>query len=96
VVYHCCDVLCCAVRCCAVLCDAVPCSAEDLQQAILKAAPMLEEANAAVVTTGHTAAAGDARVRHALALAHSLTEVHGARSAVAMLLCALLFVSGRI
>lgn len=54
------DRLCCAgMLCCAVLC----CSADDLQQAILKVGPMLEDANAAAVAAGHQSAAADARVR---------------------------------
>lgn len=39
-----------------------PRSAEDLQQAVLKAAPMLEDANAAAVAAGQQGAAADARV----------------------------------
>lgn len=60
----------------AVMWCAVLCSAEDLQQAILKAAPMLEEANAAVVATGHQAAADDARVRPALGRTHLHMLMH--------------------
>jgi hypothetical protein len=51
--------MCAGMLCCAVLC----CSADDLQQAILKVGPMLEDANAAAVAAGHQSAAADARVR---------------------------------